>query len=156
MDEETPDKVHELFMDLVRVTGLLQSERTLAGEQISMSQAFCLHVLDTGVPLSQRDLGERLHLEKSTVSRLAAELERRGLVERERDPANRRLYRLRITRAGRTLHGRLRTAMHKQYVGWVAAMTPTERAALVTGLSALVRSMADTSDADRSAVGDVP
>ena len=156
MDEPTPEKVHELFMDLVRVAGLLQSERTFAGEQISMSQAFCLHVLDTDVPLSQRDLGDRLHLEKSTVSRLAAELERRGLVERERDPANRRLYRLRITRAGRALHGRLRTAMHGQYVGWVAAMTPTERAALVTGLSAFIRSMADASDADRSAVGDVP
>jgi DNA-binding MarR family transcriptional regulator len=150
MDEQTPERVHDLLMELIRVGGLLQPDQTFEGEQVSMSQAFGLHLLDTDAPLSQRDLAEHLHLEKSTVSRMVAQLERKGLVVRERDPANRRLYRLRITRAGRAVHNRLRTAIQQQYVDWVAAMTDNERAALVTGLSAFIRSMRTASDADRA------
>jgi DNA-binding MarR family transcriptional regulator len=147
MDEQTPERVHDLLMELIRDGGLLQPDQTFAGEQVSMSQAFGLH---SDAPLSQRDLAEHLHLEKSTVSRMVAQLERKGLVVRERDPANRRLYRLRITRAGRAVHNRLRTAIQQQYVDWVAAMTDNERAALVTGLSAFIRSMRTASDADRA------
>jgi DNA-binding MarR family transcriptional regulator len=58
-------------------------------------------------PASQQDLAARLHLEKSTVSRMAAGLEQRGLVVRERDPGNRRLYRLRLTERGAELRAAL-------------------------------------------------
>src|SRR5947209_20548232 len=82
-------RVHHLLMDFVRASGLLQPDQLVPGHQLSLSQAFALHELDTGTPLSQRELGERLRLEKSSVSRMAAELERQGLLVRERDPANR-------------------------------------------------------------------
>src|SRR5438874_6645369 len=103
-NSSSAERIHELVMDLVRATGLLQPERAVPGHPLSMSQAFALHELDADTPLSQRELAERLHLEKSSVSRLAAELERKGLLVRERDPANRRLYRLRLTERGRTHH----------------------------------------------------
>src|SRR5205807_4720239 len=103
------------------------------------SQAFALHELDAGTPLSQRDLADRLRLEKSSVSRMAAELERRGLIARERDPDNRRFYRLRITPEGRALHARMRGTFHERYTAWVGELTRTERDALRTGLGALVR-----------------
>src|SRR5690349_13544413 len=80
-------QLHELVMDLIRATGLLLPDQSVPGHPLSMSQAFALHELDTDPPLSQRDLAERLRLEKSTVSRLAAELERKGLLVRERDAA---------------------------------------------------------------------
>jgi DNA-binding MarR family transcriptional regulator len=126
-------------MDVVQAAGLLQPDQSAAGHPISLSQAFALHELDTDTPLSQRDLAERLRLEKSSVSRLAAELERKGLLVRERDPDNHRQYRLRLTDQGRALHGHMRTTFHKQYEGWVAATTHKERAALLKGLPALVR-----------------
>jgi len=128
-------------MELVRSSGLLQPERTDSGHAISLSQAFALHELDAEPPLSQRDLAMRLNLEKSSVSRLAAELERAGLLIRERDPANQRWYRLRLTDAGRTRHREMGEAFHRHYERWVAAMTPQERSALLTGLPALVRVM---------------
>src|SRR5690242_10693859 len=90
-------RLHDLFLDLIRAAGLVEPDRSVPGHPLSMSQAFALHELDTDPPLSQRDLAERLRLEKSTVSRLAADLERDGLLARERDPDNRRLYRLRLT-----------------------------------------------------------
>lgn len=106
-----------------------------------MSQAFALHELDRDRPLSQQDLADRLNLEKSSVSRMAAELERRGLIARERDPDNRRFYRLRVTPEGRALHARMRGTFHQRYTDWVAELTGTEREALLTGLAALVRAI---------------
>jgi DNA-binding MarR family transcriptional regulator len=134
------ERLHQLVMDLIRVAGLLQ-DGTFAGERISMSQAFALHELDTDVPLSQQELAERLHLEKSTVSRLVAEMERKGLLVRERDPRNRRLYRLQVTDAGRALHSRIASELHEHFVRTVSMITAAERDALLTGLPALIRAM---------------
>ena len=140
VDSAEAARLHELLMDVVRAAGLLQPDQTVAGgHPVSLSQAFALHELDTGGPLSQRDLAERLRLEKSSVSRLAAEMERKGLLVRERDPDNHRQYRLRLTDQGRAIHVQMATTFHKQYQCWVAAMTYSERAALLKGLPALVR-----------------
>ena len=139
VDAAEAARLHELLMDVVRAAGLLQPDQTVAGHPVSLSQAFALHELDTGTPLSQRDLAERLGLEKSSVSRLAAELERTGLLQRERDPDNHRQYRLRLTDEGRAVHARMKTTFHQRYECWVAAMTHSERAALLKGLPALVR-----------------
>jgi DNA-binding MarR family transcriptional regulator len=89
--------------------------------------------------VSQQELAERLRLEKSTVSRLVAGLEVRGLLVRERDPANRRFVRLSLTPAGQRLHVDLARAMHERQGAVLAAMTPSERAALQTGLVGLLR-----------------
>jgi DNA-binding MarR family transcriptional regulator len=128
-------------MDLILAAGLLQPDQAVPGQPVSMSQAFALHELDAGTPLSQRELAERLRLEKSTVSRMAADLERKGLLVRERDPDNRRLYRLLLTDHGREVRARMAAAFHERYVRWVAAMSRTEREALLTGLPALVNAM---------------
>jgi DNA-binding MarR family transcriptional regulator len=135
------ERLHALFMDFIRASGMLQPDAAVAGQPLSVSQVFALHELDTDTPLSQRELAERLRLEKSSVSRMAAELERKGLLVRERDPDNRRLYRLRLTDRGRALHAGMGSAYHAQYERWVAALAPAERDGLVTGLTALVRIM---------------
>jgi DNA-binding MarR family transcriptional regulator len=132
-------RLHELLMDVVRAAGLLQPDQTVAGHPISLSQAFALHELDTGTPLSQRELAERLRLDKSSVSRMAAEMQRKGLLVRERDPDNHRQYRLRLTDRGRAAHAGMAATFHEQYECWVGAMTHSERAALLKGLPALVR-----------------
>lgn len=133
------ERLHALFMELVRVAGLLQPEQPLPGHPVSLSQAFAIHELDRGAGLSQRELAERLYLEKSTVSRMVADLEHKGLVERERDPASRRTYRLRLTDAGRAFHIRVATGYGAQYREWTAAMSAAERQALLVGLPALIR-----------------
>jgi DNA-binding MarR family transcriptional regulator len=139
VDSAEAARLHELLMDVVRAAGLLQPDQAVAGHPVSLSQAFALHELDTGTPLSQRELAERLRLEKSSVSRLAAELERKGLLVRERDADDHRQYRLCLTDQGRAIHAQMATTFHKQYECWVAAMTHSERAALLKGLPALVR-----------------
>src|SRR5207253_3579309 len=54
-NSSSAERIHELVMDLVRATGLLQPERTVPGHPLSMSQAFALHELDTDTPLSRSE-----------------------------------------------------------------------------------------------------
>jgi DNA-binding MarR family transcriptional regulator len=125
-------ELHELFMELVRLVSAFHLE-------YSVSQALALHALDTEPPLSQQELAARLRLEKSSVSRLVADLERRGLIQRQRDDENRRVVRLRLTDEGRRAHVELGAAFHKHYDQWTAELTTAERDALVVGLSAFLR-----------------
>jgi DNA-binding MarR family transcriptional regulator len=128
-------------MDLIRAASQLSLTQGTSEHAVSMSQTLALHELDTEPPLSQRALAECLQLEKSTVSRMVGEMERRGLLVRERDSDNHRQYRLRLTEHGRAAHAGMRSNFHAQYERIVAAMTSAERAALLTGLPALVRAI---------------
>jgi DNA-binding MarR family transcriptional regulator len=129
-------RLHELLMELVRIVTAWHVDPDL-----SLSQALALHTLDTDPPPSQQDLASRLRLEKSSVSRLVADLERRGLLTRERDEDNRRLYRLRLTDQGRAAHAHLGAAFHSHYDHIEAQLTPAERDALIVGLSAFLRAI---------------
>lgn len=133
-------------MDLVRVAGLLRPNQGESDLPVSLSAAFALHELDQGAELSQQELADRLLLEKSTVSRLVSDLERRGLLARDRDPANRRVYRLRLTAAGRQFRDRMSADRAERYRAWTDAMTPQERSALLSGLPALIRVIRESGD----------
>lgn len=133
------NRLHELFMDLVKVSGMLLPDGVIPGQPVSVSQAFALRELNTDTPLTQRDLAERLRLDKSSVSRMAADMERKGLLVRERDPDNRRSYQLLLTEQGRALQARMAARFHEHYLRWATETTPAEREALIVGLSAFLR-----------------
>jgi DNA-binding MarR family transcriptional regulator len=129
------------LQQLIRAAGLLHPDQPLLGEHVSPSEGFALMELAGGTPLTQRDLTQRLNLEKSTVSRLVAGLERRGLVSRRRDPGNRRFTKVAITDHGLAVVNHLAEAMLERHARLFAIMTPAEREALATGLHALVRAL---------------
>jgi len=134
------DELRRAMRRLVRLGGLLEPHDH-GGLQVTMSEVMALGELADVAVLSQRDLAARLGLDKSTVSRLAAGLESRGWLARERDPANRRYYRLRLTDDGRDAADRVGkdlTARHEQLLG---ELTPTELAGLTIGLAGLARAL---------------
>ena len=57
-------------------------------------------------PLSQHELGQQLGIDRTTVVELIDELERKGYVERRRNPSDRRSYLLTLTARGRTFQKR--------------------------------------------------
>jgi DNA-binding MarR family transcriptional regulator len=138
--------LHGLLLELVRSVGLLHVVDAGNSGQVSLSEAFALHELDADGGLAQQELAARLQLDKSTVSRLVAGLQARGVLARERDPDNRRIVRLSLTPAGHRLHQNLAQAMHAHQQTLLATMTPAERAALTTGLAALVRALHRSGD----------
>ena len=139
MREGDRERLHEVFMEFVRVVSAWHFDSADPRHELSPSQAMALHALDSDPPLSQQDLVARLRLEKSSVSRLVADLERRDLLVRQRDEDNRRLYRLRLTDLGRRTHRGLATTFHRHYERWSGALSPAEREALIVGLAAFVR-----------------
>jgi DNA-binding MarR family transcriptional regulator len=87
------------FVGFVRAFGLLEPDRTPCGAPMSVAEAHALTILRDG-PLHQGELGARLHLGKSTMSRLTDGLERRDWVRRDPDPADGRARLLALTEGG--------------------------------------------------------
>ena len=138
------DDLRRLLKHLVRSSGLL--EPTLEGHrhggvQLSFSETFALGELAETGALSQQELGSRLGLEKSTVSRLAAGMEGRGWLSRERDATNRRFYRLRLTDEGRDVANRIGQELQDHHARLLDLLTTDERQALTLGLAGLIRAM---------------
>jgi DNA-binding MarR family transcriptional regulator len=89
-------------------------------------------------PLSQQRLAERLHVNRTLMVAVADTLERRGLVERRRDPADRRSYGLHVTPAGLAELERLHGAIERADRRMTERLTAGERARLNELLRKLV------------------
>ena len=87
----------------VQVAKVAQRDVTarLADHGLRPPQATVLIALDDLGPLSQQQLADRLDMDKSHVVGVVDELAAAGLVRRERDPDDRRCYRLVVTDEGR-------------------------------------------------------
>jgi MarR family transcriptional regulator for hemolysin len=66
--------------------------------------------LKTGRPETQRELARAVGIEGPTLTHHLAKLEAAGLVTRTRDPENRRVHRVELTKAGDEAFDRLRRA----------------------------------------------
>jgi DNA-binding MarR family transcriptional regulator len=76
---------------LVQAFGLHQGDQTPCGKSVSVAEVHVLLELLHHEPLTQRDLAAWLRLEKSTVSRLVAQLEQCGWLARERSEVGQRV-----------------------------------------------------------------
>jgi DNA-binding MarR family transcriptional regulator len=123
--------------------GAAQDGGSAAGiPQVSGSEARALIELVKARGIAQGELAGLLGLEKSTVSRLAAGLERKGWVRRGRDEDNQRYVRLYLTAEGAAVAARLWDAWQSRQARILAALTEEERAGLSAGLRGLVRGLA--------------
>ena len=75
------------------------------------------------------------------MSRLAAGMEERGWLSRERDADDRRLYRLQLTADGRDVAERVGAELSEHHSRLLARLSADERHALGIGLGALVREL---------------
>ena len=132
---------------LVRAMGLLEPELGRLGIRASASEMFALAWLAEAGRLSQKGLGDRLGLEKSTVSRLVTGMGGRGWVEREGDPGDARSHLLSLTNEGRAAAERLAWARRESHDRILAQLDTREQRALTEGLPALLRAMEGDAEA---------
>jgi MarR family transcriptional regulator, lower aerobic nicotinate degradation pathway regulator len=78
-------------------------ERVIAPHGIRIKHAQVLVVIDAEGPMSQRELGRRLRIDKSPMVGVLDDLERLGLAERRRSDSDRRVQAVHLTRKGRTV-----------------------------------------------------
>ncbi len=132
---------------------------------LSTSEARALIELVAARGISQGQLGTLLGLEKSTVSRLAAGLERKGWVQRGRDETNQRYLRLYLTPEGSRVAALVWQAWQSRQARILSGLSGREREGLAAGLRGLIRELAaerSAGDAERPAgdaerpAGDLP
>lgn len=127
----------------IRAFGLHRPEQTPCGEPISVAEAHALMELVKQQPVSQTTLGERLHLVKSTVSRVVGLLERRRYLERRRDPNDGRAVQLWLTENGRHAAAHLANARQAKFARLLEHIPVEERDAVLATLKTLVEALHD-------------
>jgi DNA-binding MarR family transcriptional regulator len=109
---------------------------------VSPSEARALIELISARGIAQGELAGLLGLEKSTVSRLAAGLERKGWIRRGRDEDNQRYVRLYLTESGRKVAAQVWAAWQSRQARILGSLSAEERTGLSAGLRGLVRGLA--------------
>jgi DNA-binding MarR family transcriptional regulator len=97
---------------------------------VTVAQAAALEALGAAGPTRLRELGRRLGIAPSTLTRNLARLEASGLVEREADPEDARSARVGLTAPGRRA-ARAVAAQEEAFARQVLARIPVARRALV-------------------------
>lgn len=130
--------LQDAMVALVRAFDLHQPERTPCGEAVPVSVAHALMELAQDGALAQHELGARLRLQRSTVSRLVGQLEARGWVGRDRHSGDGRVRVLSLTDAGRALADQLAAARTVKFARLLEAIPEDDRVTAQAGLTVLV------------------
>ena len=95
----------DAYIKLVRASESVTSRviRHLDDDGLTVSQFGVIEALFHLGPLSQRELAQKILKSGGNVTMVIDNLEKRGLVKRDRDEEDRRLYRVTLTPLGRKL-----------------------------------------------------
>ena len=115
-----------------------------ARPEVGQAQFFVLHVLAEAGALPVGEIAERCHVSAPTVSRMLNHLEASGLIERHVDPANRRVVRVEVTKAGRAAEAEMTRRFEAALESVLSPLTERELADLITAFGHLERLVAET------------
>ncbi len=127
-----------MFDNFVKVVG-----SGLAGRMGGLTPGrFSLLVLLRANPgINQTDLSRGVGVDKSTLTPALDQLEKKGLVVRERTAADRRTYSLSLTPAGEQLLTELMAKVEQHEKNIIAGLTTAERVTLNRLLKKMARSL---------------
>ena len=118
---------------LLKRLGFAAKQRSLDEyEQFGLSPYHhaILALLDEGVPETQAAIADALGYDRGTLVGLLDELEEKALVERKRDPDDRRRHVVRLTADGKRTLGRLRALAGRLEDEFLAPLDAEQREAL--------------------------
>ena len=118
-------------------TGQELAKRRLNPMGLSVQMCGVMNLLGER-PVSQQELGEQLGIDRTTVVELIDDLEKQGVVERRRNPADRRSYALHLTARGRTVQKRATKAFDGAVDEFFGPLTSAERKALMDMLTRVI------------------
>lgn len=120
------------YIKLMRATESVsvRVHRHLAEAGLTISQFAVLEALHHLGPLCQRDIARKVLKSTGNITMVIDNLERRGLVRRERGAADRRFLTIHLTPSGRGLVGELFPRHARAINDELAALTPDEQAEL--------------------------
>jgi DNA-binding MarR family transcriptional regulator len=137
----TADDLAEQVVAFVRAFGLHRPHETPAGKPIPVAQAHALMDLARSGAMSHGQLAKRLQLEKSTISRIVRQLEKRRWIERDTARHDRRVVFVRLTKRGEAARRSLSHARRGKFNRLLAAIPPAKQAQVLETLSTLVSAL---------------
>ena len=127
---------------------LVEAERpVLAAHAVSMWGYVVLSALADEPMRTQAALARAIGADKTRIIADLDELQARSLIERERDPEDRRVRLLRLTAAGRRLHAEVRAAIRAGEERLLADLTAADRRVFLKVLQRLDPASAPGGDA---------
>lgn len=110
------------------------------GEAISLIHLHVLGVIDrAGAPPSMRSLAEAIDASPASATGIVDRMERRGLVLRQRDEADRRIVRVEVTQAGRDLLDSFAAERRETLAALLDDLSTSELDGFLRGVRALRR-----------------
>jgi DNA-binding MarR family transcriptional regulator len=128
---------------LIRSLGLHRPDTTPCGHPISVAEAHAILELSRMPGMSQNELAAKLALEKSTVSRIAGMLEKRGWLNRRRDRRDSRVLQLKLTAAGAKAARNLAVSRTQKFERVFDAIPPAQRTAVLKTLAILCQALSE-------------
>ncbi len=119
----------------------------------SVAQWRVLKILDRQPGLNQGQLAELLEVEPITCCRLIDRLEESGLVERRRDPADRRAWRIHLTDAARPVVEELVVLAAGMIEDALQGLSPDERKMLTVSLEKIHSNLTQLPEGKEAANG---
>jgi DNA-binding MarR family transcriptional regulator len=130
MDDDTFGARTGFLLSRVGLATTMLFRETLAPLGLKPPHWAVLNVVDAGPPLSQQALGEVVRIDPSSMVSVLDELESGGLIERVREPTDRRRYTIKLTPKGRRKLAQARTAADGHEERVLAPLSDAERTRL--------------------------
>jgi len=131
--------IRDASRQIVRELHLLDGKLCIGG--FTFSECHLLTELESLGQATASELGERLVLDKSTMSRLVNGVLQKGLVASNRDPADARRRLLSLTSKGRKGVRQIHSYSNQQVDGALDYVAPGERQQVVSGLGRYARAL---------------
>jgi DNA-binding MarR family transcriptional regulator len=120
-----------------------QMQTALAQWGLSVQEFTTLSVLSARPGLSNAQLSRRALVTPQSMIEILARLESRGLVEREVDPAHKRILRAQLTKSGVRLIADAEPEIEAIQDGMLVSLTPTERRAVTRAMRTAMENLSD-------------
>ena len=139
MSDERSDDRPDLGAMVARLArALIEAERPiLATHELPMWGYIVLTALRDEPMRTQAALARSIGADKTRIIGVLDDLQERGLIDREPDPADRRVRLLRLTAAGRRLQGKVRSAIRKQEESLLGELSAADRSTFLRVLRLL-------------------
>lgn len=131
---ETTEIAGRLRLSVTRLARLLRQQSDVG---LTPSQLSALASVGNHGPLTLGDLAERERVAPPSITRVVTKLEDAGLVQREADPTDGRITRVRLTAEGETVLTEVRQRKNAWLAARLAALDADERRRLLDALDAL-------------------
>jgi DNA-binding MarR family transcriptional regulator len=127
-------QMHRIHTVMFRVANRIMHEESVPAKMEQIPVLMCIY---NGDNLSQQEVADIVHRDKSSVQRTVVALERKGLIKVEQDEKDKRRNILRTTEAGDFIAAQLKNIMRKTENELFESFQQSDKATMIASMKAV-------------------